>query len=168
METHFPISLFVSGGVSVDNAWTMLMKPVESIGSSEELDAILWEDEEVALLEDAVRLEEAARLEEAGSADDEFAETSFDDELAETSLDEDSAEMLLDDELAEMPFEDAGSSSAMWMGELLDVLSQLIQHKAVAERNKFPKKLWIFLFISISKIRFQVRGSRREVWGFCP
>ena len=95
----------------------------------------------MALLEDAVRLEEAARLEEAGSADDEFAETSFDDELAETSLDEDSAEMLLDDELAEMPFEDAGSSSAMWMGELLDVLSQLIQHKAVAERNRFPRKL---------------------------
>ena len=76
-----------------------------------------------------------------GSADDEFAETSFDDELAETSFDEDSAEMLLDDELAEMPFEDAGSSSAMWMGELLDVLSQLIQHKAVAERNRFPRKL---------------------------
>ena len=104
-------------------------------------------------------LEEDARLEEAGIADDEFAETSFDDELAETSLDEDSAEMLLDDELAEtsldedsaemllddelaeIPFEDAGSSSAMWMGELLDVLSQLIQHKAVAERNRFPKKL---------------------------
>ena len=153
------------------------MKPVESIGSSEELDAISWEDEEVALLEDAVRLEEAARLEETGSADDEFAETSFDvelaetsldDELAETSLDEDSAEMLLDDELAEMPFEDDGSSSAIWMGELLDVLSQLIQHKAVAERNKFPKKLWIFLFILISKIRFQVRGSRREVGGFSP
>jgi hypothetical protein len=119
------------------------MKPVESIGSSEELDGISWEDEEVALLEDAVRLEEAARLEEAGSADDEFAETSlddelaetsFDDELAETSLDEDSAELLLDDELVEMPFEDVGSSSAIWMGELLDVLSQLIQHE-----GRWPK-----------------------------
>lgn len=95
-------------------------------------------------------LEEDARLEEAGSADDEFAETSLDedsaemlldDELAETSLDEVSAGMLLDDELVEMPLEDVGSSSAIWIGELLDVLSQLIQHKAVAERNRFPKKL---------------------------
>lgn len=49
--------------------------------------------------------------------------------------------MLLDDELVEMPLEDVGSSSAIWIGELLDVLSQLIQHKAVAERNRFPRKL---------------------------
>ena len=77
-------------------------------------------------------LEEDARLEEAGIADDEFAET---------SLDEVSAGMLLDDELVEMPLEDVGSSSAIWIGELLDVLSQLIQHKAVAERNRFPRKL---------------------------
>ena len=65
-------------------------------------------------------------------------------ELEEAASLDDSVEgedsVTLDDD-AGKSLEEVGFSSGMLTGDVLDELSQLIQHKAVAERNRFPRKL---------------------------
>ena len=65
-------------------------------------------------------------------------------ELEEATPLDDSVEgedsVALDDD-AGKSLEEVGFSSGMLTGDVLDELSQLIQHKAVAERNRFPRKL---------------------------
>ncbi|WP_290960303.1 hypothetical protein [Fibrobacter sp.] len=71
-------------------------------------------------------------------------------ELEDSASLDDSVEgedsVTLDDD-AGKSLEEVGISSGMLTGDELDELSQLIQHKAVAERNVFPKIFRTLLFI---------------------
>lgn len=79
-----------------------------------------------------MELEDAASLEDSVEGED---SVSFDE--VGWSLDDNAGKSL----------EEVGFSSGMLTGDVLDELSQLIQHKAVAERNVFPKILRTLLFI---------------------
>ena len=72
-------------------------------------------------------------------------------ELEDAASLEDSVEgedsVTLDDDAGKSLEEEVGISSGMLTGDELDELSQLIQHKAVAERNVFPKIFRTLLFI---------------------
>ena len=79
-----------------------------------------------------MELEDAASLDDSVEGED---SVSFDE--VGWSLDDNAGKSL----------EEVGFSSGMLTGDVLDELSQLIQHKAVAERNVFPKIFRTLLFI---------------------